>query len=175
MWLMGRKSPLTICGSAHCLERLEPLMEAYNWREWPGFYPTCFVRAPEGENVLLVEGDEFRILATPVQHLVPTLGLRVEVKGSNQVLAYSADTEPCEQFIRLAAGADLLVHEATGATMGHSSAAQAGRVAREAGARRLLLIHYDPASASPEALAAEAATTFGGPVAVAQDFDTFEF
>ncbi len=173
MWLMGRRSPLNVCGSAPCLDRLESLMAAFGWQDWPGFYPTRLVRAPEGENALLADGDEFRIWATPVRHLVPTLGLRLEVKTSGKVLAYSADTEPCPQVVRLGAGADLFVHEATGATLGHSSAAQAGQTARAAGAHRLLLIHYDVA-ASPESLAAEASQTFGGPVAVAQDFDVHE-
>ena len=67
-----------------------------------------------------------------------------------RVLAILADTRPCAHGVELAAGADLLVHEATfaearremAAARGHSTAAGAADVARRAGARRLVLTHF---------------------------------
>lgn len=173
LWLLGRKAPLRIAGSDGCLERLTGMMTGYQWGDWPGFYPTSFAPVPEGEAMPVLDNADFRILASPVRHLIPTLALRVESKASGRVLAYSCDTEPCEAFVRLAVGADLMVHEATGESRGHSSAAQAGEVARQAGARKLVLIHYN-VQTDPETLRGEAAETFKGPVTVAQDFDTYE-
>jgi ribonuclease Z len=75
--------------------------------------------------------------------LVPVIGLRVEAHGAGTV-AYSCDTEPCAAISELARGADLLVHEATGAFGGHTSNEDAARVARDAAARRLILVHLPP-------------------------------
>ena len=60
--------------------------------------------------------------------------------------------------------------EAAGAGPGHTSAAQAGELARSAGAQRLALIHYPVAPAEPARLVAEAQAAFGGPVTLTEDY-----
>jgi ribonuclease Z len=65
-------------------------------------------------------------------------------------VAYCLDTRPCPSSVELGHGVDLLIHEATyteelateAQQYGHSTAAQAARIAAEAGARRLLLTHF---------------------------------
>jgi ribonuclease Z len=103
---------------------------------------------------------------------------------SGQRFAFVMDTRLCDAAFELADGADLLVCESTFADAeaalareyGHLTAGQAGRIAAEAGARRLVLTHfsqrYDPADG--QRLAAEAGAAFGGDIVVARDLDRVE-
>ena len=90
-------------------------------------------------------------------------------------MAYSCDTEPCQAVVRLAEGADVLIHEAAGASYGHSSAAQAGGIARQAEVGHLYLIHYRTRGYDPAPLIEDARNEFGGRVTLAEDFMTIEF
>jgi len=98
-------------------------------------------------------------------HQVPTLAVSFAHGGRR--LVYSADSGPGGDLPTLAAGADLLLCEATfqGAAGWpyHLSAAGAGALARGAGAGRLLVTHLGPIL-EPERSVAEAAAVFGGPV-----------
>lgn len=90
------------------------------------------------------------------------------------MVAYSSDTEPCDAFVRLAQGADILIHESTGDYVGHSTGAQAGAMAGRCRARKLMLIHY-PVDADLKTLWWEAGKEFGGPVELAEDFAVYAF
>lgn len=174
-WLLGRKTAFDIHGLGYTVERMEKVMEFYDWATWPNLYPVNFHPLPAQEMVPVLETDEFRVYASLVHHLIPTIGLRVEFSQSGKVLAYSCDTEPCEEVVRLAAGADVLIHEAAGATIGHTSASQAGKIATRAGVKSLYLIHYPTQDGEHLSLIAEARTTYAGPVALAEDFLELNF
>jgi ribonuclease Z len=99
-------------------------------------------------------------------------------------MAYAADTRSWPNIVEHARNADLLVHEAYGSeddakwahAFGHSTAAEAGRIARDSGAKRLVLTHFRASRfADPKDLAAEAALPFGGTVEVARDLEAFDF
>jgi ribonuclease Z len=174
MWLMGRTKPINIYGLHFTMDRLEDLMGFYGWAEWPDFFSVGFFRLPETEMAYVLDSQEFKINSSPVHHMIPTIGLRVECKQTARVLAYSCDTEPCEQTVRLADGADILIHEAGGAAYGHSSAEQAGEIATKAEVGMLYLIHYPTGQFAQDNLAAEARRTYKGEVVVAEDFMTIE-
>ncbi len=174
MWLMGRRRPLNVYGLHYTLDRMERLMEFYGWADWPDFFPVAFYRIPAQEMMTVLDSEEMSIYASPVRHMIPCIGLRVEFKRQNKVVAYSCDTEPCAQVIRLAEGADILIHEAAGAFLGHSSAAQAGDVARQAEAGSLYLVHYPTGLFAAGNPVSEAAKRFQGPVTLAEDFMTLE-
>jgi len=175
MWLMGRRESLNIYGLNHALDRVEDLMGFYGWEDWPGFFQVAFIRLPAEEHAAILECADFNIYASPVRHVIPNIGLRVEFPGSSSVLTYSSDTEPCEQVVRLAAGADVLIHEATGASIGHSSASQAGEIAARAEVGSLYLIHYPTGRHSRPEIIDEARSKFQGNVALATDFLALDF
>lgn len=104
MWLMGRKRPLNIYGLHHTLDRIEDLMGFYGWAEWPDFFPVAFHRLPAQEMTIVLECPDFRIMASPVRHLLPTIGLRFEFNHSGKTLAYSCDTEPCAEVVHFGGG-----------------------------------------------------------------------
>lgn len=174
MWLMGRTKPINIYGLHYTLDRIEDLMGFYSWAEWPNFFPVGFFRLPDAELTCVLDSNEFKILSSPVHHMIPTIGLRIESKPSEKVLAYSCDTEPCEQTVHLADGADILIHEAGGASLGHSSAEQAGEIATRAEVGKLYLIHYPTGRFANGNIAAEASKTYAGEIIVAKDFMTIE-
>jgi ribonuclease Z len=174
MWLLGRRNPLRVYGINHCLERTEDMMLSFSWNTWPNFFPVAFHRVMERPNVLVMDNDDFRITAWPVKHYIPTIGLRIEIKSTGKVIGYSCDTEPIPNIIDIGRDADILLHEAAGAEPGHSSAAQAGEIATEAGAKKLVLVHYNVWDADPSVLVPEAKKTFNGPVELAVDYTVYE-
>ena len=95
-------------------------------------------------------------------------------------IVYSGDTAPCQAVEVLADGADLLVHESTflsderdrARETGHSTAAQAAEIARDAGVRLLALTHLSTRY-FPREIRDEARAVFPHTV-VPRDFDAIE-
>ena len=117
-----------------------------------------------------------------VEHFLETCGFRL-ARG-RRVAVFTADTQPCPNVVEHARGADLLIHEAYGpdrdaATVhrvGHSTAADAGRAAHEAGVQRLVLTHFRSSRfADPAALVAEAGAVYSGPIEAATDLQAVDW
>jgi ribonuclease BN (tRNA processing enzyme) len=111
-----------------------------------------------------------RITAGRMRHPVETFGFRIEHGG--QVLAYSADTGPCDELVTLARGADVLLAEAS-FTEGpdlppdlHLTARQAAEHATAAEAAELVLTHL-VAWNDPAVSLEQAADAYAGPLRLA--------
>ena len=156
LWLLGRREPVPVYGIAPALAQARRSHDAFDTRSWKADgYPDILWRAlPHAPGALVLEDEDWRVHAAPGRHPAPVIGLRAEDRRGGGVLAYSCDTEPCEAILELARGAGTLVHEATGAGPGHSSARQAAEVAAAAGAARLLLVHLPRALPETEMAAA---------------------
>jgi ribonuclease Z len=97
-----------------------------------------------------------------------------------RTVVLTGDTAPCDAVVRHAAGADLLIHEASfcedeadrARETNHSTAAGAAEIAREARVRLLALTHLSNRYFGPE-VAREARAIFPE-TAVPKDFDTIE-
>lgn len=170
MWLLRRNIPLQIYGLEHSIERIKTMMDLFDWKHWPGFFPVFFHSLPEQDMTLAISAPEFRLFTSPVKHFIPTIGLRMEFPLIEKSAAYSCDTEPCSQVVELAKGVDVLLHEAAGYGTGHSSAEQAAAVAREAEARSLYLIHYDATKIDTKTVLEKVGVIYPGKARMATDF-----
>jgi ribonuclease BN (tRNA processing enzyme) len=116
------------------------------------------------EGGLVLEDDNVRVQAVLVDHppVAPAFAYRFDAPDRSIVI--SGDTRPSENLIKLAQGADVLVHEvlfpagvdrlvagvANAATLKqsilshHTSAEDAGQVAKQAGVKTLVLSHFVP-------------------------------
>jgi ribonuclease Z len=112
----------------------------------------------------LQSGEDVRLEDGRV--ILPSEVLGPERPGKS--VAYCLDTRPCAMSIELARGVDLMIHEATyteefaqeARDYGHSTAAQAARTARDAGAQQLLITHFSTRFPDAAPLLAEARAIF---------------
>jgi ribonuclease BN (tRNA processing enzyme) len=113
----------------------------------------------------------FAVSFAMVNHPVPTYAVRLT--AGDRTLVYSGDTGESEALVSLAAGADLLLCEATFATGEpyvpdlHLTGVQAGEHASRAGVERLVLTHVPPWGSREDAVG-EASSTFAGSIQAAQ-------
>jgi ribonuclease BN (tRNA processing enzyme) len=117
-----------------------------------------------------IEIGPLRVTTGHMNHPVETFGFRIEHAG--KILAYSADTGPTDELVRLAAGADLLLSEASFVdgpelpTGLHLTARQAAEHAARAEAGELVLTHLVAWNDSAVSLE-QASEAFAGPLRLA--------
>jgi ribonuclease Z len=146
--------------------------------ERPGrFHPERARAAGVPEGPLWGELQRGRPVTLPDGRVVAPEGV-VDSRRRGRTVVFSGDTRPCDATVAAARGADVLVHESTfgdaeqarAVETTHSTAREAGRMARAAGAGRLVLTHlstrYD---ADPAPLLAQAAEEYAGAIEVARD------
>jgi ribonuclease Z len=145
IWLAGRRRPIPLIGIKPAIEQARRTFECFDTSRWEGLPEIELHEVELAEGALVLESDEWRITATLGIHSVPVTALRIYDRKGGGTVAYSCDTRPSEAVAALAQGADILVHEATGAGLNHSSAREAARIAQQANAKRLVLVHLPPA------------------------------
>lgn len=144
LWLAGIGSSFDVHGIKPAIDQARRLHDVFDVSQWPHYPELRYHVFPEQEGACVLETDDFVVTAAPGRHAVPVAGFRFADKRTGRVFVYSCDTERSDEITRLAAGADLLAHEASGEFPGHSSPAEAASVAAAAGAKRLVLVHLPP-------------------------------
>jgi len=127
-----------------------------------------FGKLQRGETVTLENGNTVR----PDQ----VLGER----RPGRKVAYITDTRPCDAALEMARGVDLLIHEGTygpeftrdAHKRGHSTVVDAAELAKEAGARELVITHVSPKHFDIAPLVRAARAVFPN-TTIARDFDEF--
>lgn len=159
----GPRPPIPVYAPMGAAERIsaaysgdnEPIEDVYTFY---GLQPGTFPIGP------------FTVTVDRVNHPIETYGVRIEQGG--RVLTYSADTAPCESLLRLAAGADVFLCEASyldgveNPPDIHLTGGEAGEAATKAGVGQLLLTHLVPAWGSEASTVEAASAMFAGPVEV---------
>jgi ribonuclease BN (tRNA processing enzyme) len=168
----ARRDPLVILGPRGVVRLVKQLAETYGpWLLDPGF-PIGILDVQGGEPFPLDADTSLETL--PVPHTPESVALSVSAPEGR--LVYTGDTGPSQELARWAAGADLLLAEcslpAEMAVDIHLTPEQAGELARDAGARHLVLTHfYPPVETSDPARVA--GTRFSGRITAAKDGDRF--
>lgn len=126
-----------------------------------------------------VEIGPLRVRFQPVPHFTETFAMCLSSANGGGRIVYGADCRPSNALDDFAAGADVLIVEATlprperTGIRGHLTPAEAGDVGRAAKARRLVLTHISDELDRVWACD-EAAATFGGPVEHATESAVYE-
>lgn len=116
----------------------------------------------------------------PVPH--PVLSYAIKISSSDWCLAYTGDTGLSQSLVDFCHGVDLLLSEATllnrdegrSAVSGHLTAGQAGKLACQAGAKKLILTHFWPEYCL-EQYFLEARETYGREPMIAEENKTYYF
>lgn len=139
-WEMGRKKPLHILGPPGLKTKITAAMELA--------YPDLMPRLGFPLDFLEIDPGGYRKItdiawrAAYTEHSQPCLSVRIEFQ--DKVIFYSGDGRPTTKTKSLAAGSDLMIHEAYGladTTPGHGSIEACLDFASHAGARQIALVH----------------------------------
>jgi ribonuclease BN (tRNA processing enzyme) len=168
MWAMAmenRTRPIRVVSSAATAAVLDKILELQSTpRDWVKF--DINFQRPESVGTLYAK----------TMHHPETLAYRFDTGGSDFV--YGGDTLRYDKLAEFARGCDLLIHDATfldgqesiAKITNHSTARDAGEIARLAGARRLALTHISPSNeGAHEKYQAEGSARFDGEVILARD------
>jgi len=128
-----------------------------------------FSKLQKGQTIMLPDGKK----------ITSDMILGPSRKGRKIVI--SGDTKPCDQMVTFSEDADVLVHEATfdsrlrdiAKDYGHTTAAQAAEIAKEARVEKLFLVHVSPRYLDYHVLEDEARSVFPHSY-VARDFQEVE-
>jgi len=122
--------------------------------------------------------DDFTVTARPVVHRAESLAFRISegADGSGATVAYSGDTDTCDNLVAVARKADLFLCEASKPDEqkipGHMTPSLAGATAARAEARQLVLTHLYMACDEVD-IVKQANRTYKGPVIAAEDLMSF--
>ena len=165
--LVPRKRRLSVIGAVGLKSFYEGVLAVFGNTILPEDFELSLKEVREE---VIVKG-ETELTVKPVEHTDNSIAIRYkETRG--KVFCYSGDTDYCDNIVNLAQKADLLILESSfpegGKVKGHLTPSYAGRIAREAGAKRLVLTHIYPVCDGHDILS-QCKKEFTGKVEVASD------
>jgi ribonuclease BN (tRNA processing enzyme) len=198
-WLSGLTKPVDCWGPSPMRRMIDDYIryEAYDIRirqideHRPPFRPLVRPHDLKGAGFVMDDGL-VRVTTAKVIHPPIDLALAYRFDAPDRSIVISGDTRPTDSLIRLAKGADVLVHEAMmpdrvtdlvgklpnrqalarSILSHHTSAEQAGQVAAASGVKMLVLSHLVPAedpSVPDEQWLGAARRHYSGPIIVGHD------
>lgn len=137
---------------------------------------------------IIWQDDTLTIEAIPVCHGDWDLAFGYKFTNGGKTVVISGDTTYCPALEEAAKGADLVIHEVYDAAAlakrkpewqkyhseAHTAAADVGRLATNAGAKKLVLHHQLIFRGSQEAIMSQVASTYTGPTVWGEDLMVFE-
>jgi len=134
-------------------------------------FPLEFICCSAGSEIKI---NDYLLKAEKMEHFEPTLGFRWNI--NDKVVVYGGDCALSDALTRLSHDADLLILESSYTKdkpgPGHLTTFEAGKVAREAGARKLLISHFYPevAEMNEEEIKAQVRSSgYKGEILLAED------
>jgi ribonuclease BN (tRNA processing enzyme) len=163
-----RNHGLTIIGPPGMAAFYEKLKGVYGKWIMPQGYSLSIEEVSSGE----IPFADFSVSGFPLAHTDHSMGFRITGEGG-KVVSYSGDTDYCANLIALARDAGVLIVECSfpddRKVEGHLTPSLAGRAAREAGCKKVVLTHLYPPCDSHDVVGA-VKREFAGAVALAEDF-----
>ena len=194
-WVLGRPVPLQAYGPPGLDAMTAALLEAYREDirvrvEGPEQLrrDLLAVETHEIEPGLIYEDAVMRVEAFAVPHGTWDYAFGFKLTTADRTIVISGDTGPFDGLAEIAAGADVLIHEAYGAqglqlrqpetqlyhSTFHTSAVQVGEIAARAGVGMVILHHQlHLGGETPEEMVEQVRLSFDGEVIYGRDLDVF--
>lgn len=162
-----REKDLIITGGRGFRDYFEGLKWVYgSWIEPETF--RIHIREVVAEDIEL---GVLRITTLPMEHIPESVGYRLE-SPLGRTVVYAGDTDYCRNIVELARGADILILEASfpegRKVKGHLTPSLAGRIAQEAGCKKLILTHFYPPCEQSD-MRADCQRIYRGEILMAED------
>ena len=164
---------LTLVGGKGLSELYEGLIKVFG--RWIQLDPDLLevIELDVASEDRLVLGDTV-LRSIPVMHNKESLAYRLESFGRSLVI--SGDTDLCENIVKISEKADMLICESSTPDGekrdGHLTPSLAGKIARDAGVKKLVLTHFYPGCDKTD-IAKQCFKTYDGPLFKAEDLMTF--
>jgi ribonuclease Z len=197
-WHQGRDRPMRICGPRGTRAYADGLMTLWRAEldQRIAHEKRPSTAALEVEVAEIADGWSLQVADLTVQAFAVDhepvknafgFAFQADTPAGAKRAVISGDTRPCESLERAARDCDLLVHEVfvhrempvvpgvrSAETVEnvagyHTLSSEVGKLAARCGARALVLTHFVPPAADRDALLAEVAADYTGPLAIGED------
>lgn len=141
---LGLKQPLTIVSHKGLNKMLKNVFNHPYAMPLKGIsFKVKTLEVKEGHHSLPIKFECLKL-----DHIDYTFGYRFYLE--DKIISYCSDTKPCENDLKLAKDADVLIHECGYSVRpekdfwGHTDPEEAGEIAKKAGVKKLCLTHFGP-------------------------------